>query len=860
MDEHGNDGLSAAEAAERLRREGPNELARDQRRGAGSIALEVVREPMFLLLNGCGVVYLLLGEPSEAALLLAFVVVVMGITFVQERRTVRALESLRDLTSPRALVIRDGRRLRIAGREVVRGDLIVLSEGDRVPADARLLDAGHLHVDESLLSGESMPVRKAAAAEGATALVPAAPGGDDASTVFSGTLVVSGSGVARVEAAGMDTAIGRIGRALQQIDEVRTPIQEETARLVRRVAAGAIALSISVALIYGLTRGHWLDGILAGLALAMALLPQEFPVVLLVFLAVGAWRISRRNVLTRNRGAIEALGAATVLCVDKTGTLTENRMTVRELVTAGGEQVGVGSAPLPESTHALVEFAILATRRDPFDPMERAINALGLGNLVEAEHLHADWSMAREYPLAPVLPAMSQVWEARRGGARSVAAKGAPEAIVELCHLDAARAEAVFGQARALARSGLRVLGVARAQITHAQVDISAAAAPLPAGQHDFAFEFLGLLGLTDPLRAGVPESVAACRDAGIRILMITGDYAETACHIARDAGLDQPGRYLSGADIDALDEAALGAKLSQCSVIARARPEHKLRIVRALQQAGEVVAMSGDGVNDAPALRAADIGIAMGGRGTDVAREAADLVVADDDFTSIVHAVRLGRGIFDNLKRAIGYIIAVHLPIAGLSLLQVVMGWPLILLPSHIAFLELIIDPACSLVFEAERGEAAAMQRPPRPCNERLFDAGTLFSSLIQGALVLAVVLLAVLAGRALAWPTELVRSAAFVVLVLGNLTLLAGNRSRSRGVLVMLRERNVPLWSVTAGALAALALVLYVPVARALFRLQTPSVALLLACFAACVAILPLVGTFNRRLLPRKAARSGE
>lgn len=851
MDEKTTQGLSRLEAQVRLDRDGPNELARDRPRGLADIALEVVREPMFLLLSGCGVVYLLLGEPSEAALLLAFVVVVMCITFVQERRTVRALETLRDLTSPRALVIRDGNRLRIAGREVVRGDWIVLGEGDRIPADALLLDAQNLRIDESLLTGESMPVRKSALPDASKRVVISAPGGDGANTVFSGTLVVSGSGVARVEATGMHTSIGRIGLALSSIEDTPTSLQRETALIVRRVAIGAISLSFAVTVIMGLGRGAWLDGVLAGLALAMALLPQEFAVVLLVFLAAGAWRISRRHVLTRHRGAIEALGAATVLCVDKTGTLTENRMTVRELVTAGNERISVSSVPLPESAHALVEFAILATRRDPFDPMERAINALGLGNLVEAEHLHADWVMAREYPLAPGLPAMSQVWEARRGGARSVAAKGAPETIVDLCHLDAVHAQAVLDQARALARSGLRVLGVARAQVTHAKVDVSAMTSPLPPAQHDFAFEFLGLLGLTDPLRAGVPESVAACRNAGIRVLMITGDYAETACHIAREAGFSEPDHLLSGVEIEAMDDTALGVALARCSVIARARPEHKLRIVRALQQAGEVVAMTGDGVNDAPALRAADIGIAMGGRGTDVAREAADLVVADDDFNSIVHAVRLGRRIYDNLKSAISYIIAVHLPIAGLSLFPVLLGWPLILLPAHIAFLELIIDPACSLAFEAERSDAAAMQRPPRLRNERLFDAHTLRASIMQGVLVLTVVLVVVITGRELNWSENLVRSAGFIVLVLGNLALLIGTRSRNRGTIAMLRERNVPLWSVSIGAVAALVFVLYMPLTRTLFRLQTPSVMVLMTCALAGFVMLSLVSALNHRML---------
>ncbi|WP_301331335.1 cation-translocating P-type ATPase [Stagnimonas aquatica] len=849
MDADQSGGLSSGEAAERLARLGPNELARDRPRSLAWIVYEVLREPMFLLLAACGTVYLLLGEPSEAALLLVALAFIVGITIVQKRRTQRALEALRELSSPRALVIRDGRRQRIPGREVVPGDLLVLAEGDRVAADGLLLDARNLRIDESLLTGEALAVVKRA--DPGASLV--APGGEDSASVFSGSLVASGTGVARVVATGAGTAMGGIGQALGAITEQPTRLQQETGRMVRRVALLALALSLLITLVLGLARGSWLEGLLAGLALAMALLPEEFPVVLTVFLALGAWRMSRRQVLTRRTAAIEALGAATVLCVDKTGTLTENRMTVRALVPAGGSALAVGREPLPESAHALVEFAILATRRDPFDPMERAINALGLGNLVEAEHLHADWRLAREYPLAPALPAMSQVWEARRGGARSVAAKGAPEAIVELCHLDAAQAEAVYAQARSLAASGLRVLAVARARLTHAEQDISRAETPLPPSQHDFAFEYLGLLGLSDPLRAGVPESVAACRAAGIRVLMITGDYPETASHIAREAGLAEPEAVLTGAEIEALDEAGLERRLDRGSVIARARPAHKLRIVQALQRRGEVVAMTGDGVNDAPALRAADIGIAMGERGTDVAREAAHLVIADDDFSSIVHAVRLGRRIFDNLRRAMAYIIAVHIPIAGLSLLPALLGWPLLLLPAHIAFLELIIDPACSLAFEAERGDPAAMRRPPRRREERLFDTGMLFASLTQGLVALLLCLATVLALRALDASTELVRSAAFTVLVLGNLALLRGNRAASGlGFRQRLRRPNWPLLSVSLGALLALAVVLYLPPAQRLFRFEALSPALLLACCGAA-ALMPLLLALQRRQRPR-------
>ncbi|MCB1849273.1 MAG: cation-translocating P-type ATPase [Gammaproteobacteria bacterium] len=801
-----------------------NELPGAKPRSVWAIAWEVVREPMFMLLMGCGLLYLLVGEPKEAAVLLGFVLVVMGITLYQERKTERALEALRDLSSPRALVIRGGERVRIPGREVVRGDWVVLVEGDRVPADALLLDASHLVVDESLLTGESVPVRKAAGTETAEM---ARPGGEDTPCVFSGTLVVSGQGVAQVEAVGLHTEIGKIGRALQTIESGHSPMQEETGRLVRRVAIGAGLLCTAVVLIHGLSRGPWVDSLLTGIALAMALLPEEFPVVLTIFLALGAWRISKRQVLTRRISAVETLGSATTLCVDKTGTLTENRMRVRTLVTTDGELVEVGNSPLPEWTHQLVECAILATRSDPFDPMERAIHSLGLNDLVDEGHLHRDWRMVREYPLAPGLLSMTQVWEHGETGKPVIAAKGAPEAIADLCHLAGPARERLLEQVGILSERGLRVLGVAAAEVTHQarRQDLST----LPEQQHDFAFTLLGLVGLVDPVRQKVPEAVTDCRRAGIHILMITGDYAGTARSIAREIGLPNPEYCLTGPELDSLSDEALAVRLHGVSIIARAVPEQKLRIVRALQADGEVVAMTGDGVNDAPALRAADIGVAMGGRGTDVAREAGDLVVVDDDFSSIVQAVRLGRRIFDNLKRAMGYIVAVHIPIAGMSILPVLMGWPLLLLPAHIAFLELIIDPACSVAFEAEAEDAGTMQRPPRDRSEPLFGARGLLLSLAQGLLVWLAVVAVYLTGVAAGEGESETRALAFITLVLGNLALIIANRSRFSGVLATLRDPNPALWSVVLGALGFLTLVVALPGLRDLFYFKLPTVEIL-------------------------------
>jgi len=826
-------GLSKAEAVQRLAADGPNALPGGQRRTLLSIALETVREPMFLLLLAAGTLYLLFGDLQEGLTLFGFVLVTLGLTLYQEGQTERAIEALRDLTSPRALVIRDGQPQRIAGRDVVRGDLLRLNEGDRVPADALLVSADGLRVDESLLTGEAVPVGKLVAPPGVSSLdapqtkpLPVRPGGDDLPTVYAGTLIVQGHGFARVTATGPLSEIGRIGTALGTVVAERSPLQKQTTKLVRNLALLALALSLALVLVHGLLRGDWLQALLAGIALAMAMLPEEYPVVLTVFPALGARRLSREGVLTRRINAIETLGATTVLCSDKTGTLTENRMTVSHLV-AGGVALDalldiatLAAGELPEAFHRLVEYSILASMVDPFDPMEKAFHQLGERFLAQTEHLHHDWRLMQTYALSPALRAMSHVWAAPEGGTQVVAAKGAPEAVIELCHLDAAGQSRISAAVDALAAEGLRVLAVAEGRFEGND---------WPAAEHDFDFEFVGLLGLSDPLRAQVPGAIAECRAAGIRVVMITGDYPATARAIAHQAGLaglsassglaESAGEVLSGDEMLSLSDDTLRQRMATVAVCARIAPEQKLRIVQALKANGEIVAMTGDGVNDAPALRAAHVGIAMGGRGTDVAREAASLVLLDDDFTAIVRAVRLGRRIFDNLRKSMSYILAVHVPIAGMALLPVLLGWPALLYPMHIAFLELIIDPACSLAFENEPPERDVMQRPPRDADAPLFGGATLWLALLQGLGVLAVVL------GSYAWADHRLleneaRAFAFATLVVANLGLILSNRSGTKPLWATLRTPNRTLWVVIALALALLIAALYVPWAVGVLR----------------------------------------
>jgi len=804
-----SNGLTHVEATERLRLEGPNELASSLNRGLRDIALEVLREPMFLLLIAGGAIYLVLGDVHEALVLLSSVFVILIITIYQERRTERALEALRDMASPRALVVRNGERIRIPGREVVRGDVLVVQEGDRVPADAVLWTVSDLRVDESLLTGESVPVNKAAW-DGVRQV--SGPGGEDQPFVFSGTMVVQGHGLGEVIATGAASQIGRIGQALSGITKGRSPLQKETAKIVRTFALIGLAFCVLVVVLYGLTRGPWLDGILAGITLAMATLPEEFPVVLTVFLALGAWRISKERVLTRQVSAIETLGAATVLCVDKTGTLTMNRMALKRLVIDGqridlDEQVG----PLSERFEQLLLTSVRASEPTPFDPMEKALHDAGR-SFLNTELLDSQgMKLEREYAISPQLLVHSHAWK-MSGKQGLVTAKGAPEAIARVCELPPDRWKALETHINEMAADGLRVLGVARANADPHQ---------WPEDQTAFKFEFLGLVGLADPVRPTVREALTDCYQAGIRVVMITGDYPVTAEAIGREIGLEAADRHLTGEDMAKLSDDELSRQVNDVNIFARVSPDQKLRLVRALKANGEVVAMTGDGVNDAPALKAAHIGIAMGERGTDVAREAASLVLLDDDFASIVSAVRLGRRIYDNIRNAMRYIVAVHIPTAGMALVPILFGWPLIFFPVHIVFLEFVIDPACSIAFEAEPEQHGVMQRPPRPKEGHLFNLRTVVTAMLQGIVVLLAVALLYAWALDYGKAEATARAMAFAAIVFGNVGLILANRSEQVSLVRMLTVPNSALGWLVSGALIGLALVIYLPGLNGMFRL---------------------------------------
>jgi Ca2+-transporting ATPase len=805
---HTAGGLTHAEVVALQARHGRNVIARGNRHLWWSTVRDAFTEPMFLLLLSASGLYGLIGDMTEASTLLALVVAVLVLTIVQSHRTASVLEALRDLSAPRAQVLRDGKREYVSAAELVPGDLVIIEEGAKVPADGAVTEAHELSVDESLLTGESVAVEKFAGSSGES------PADPSRSCLFSGSMVVRGQGRMYVTATGAQTELGRLGASLAEVSEPPSPLQVEMRGFVRRFATLAVIICVLLVFAYRWRMGGWIPGLLAGITLAMGILPEELPVIFTVFMALGARRIAREGVLTRRLSAIQTLGQTSVLCVDKTGTLTQNRMSVRVLY-ARGEELWLkdGAVKIGPQFHELLEYLVLASEIEPLDPMERAFHETGRSCLAGTDRLHEQWSLVQEYALTPELPAMSHGWESPELDHRLVACKGAPEAICSLCHLEAGEARALMERATHMAESGLRVLGVARARHS---------GETWPDQQHDFAFSLVGLVGLLDPVRPEVAGAVAQLKVAGVRVVMITGDYPSTARAVAAEVGIDSA-RVVSGADLAGMDDAALQRAIVDASVFARVRPEQKLRLIDAFRHAGEVVAMTGDGVNDAPALKAAHIGIAMGTRGAEVAREVASLVLLRDDLTPIVSALRLGRRIYENLKMAVAYTIAVHIPMIAAATLPVVAGWPLMLAPVHIVFLEMIITPVCSIVFENERESRSLMRDPPRRIGERLMSNRILGLSIALGcvAALIVVGVYAALLGRGFD-PLD-ARTAGFLLLVACNVGLMFAVRALPhRPSARRARQTNVYGWAVVLLTTLAAGVLMTWPALARLFALR--------------------------------------
>lgn len=805
-------GLTKTEVVAKLKKHGYNELPSETHKSLLRLILSALQEPMIALLVLAGLLYLLLGDRLEAGLLLASIMVILSISLYQERKAEKALQALAALASPRAIVIRDGKTIRIPGREVVVGDIIIVAAGDRVPADITLKESVTLQVNESMLTGESQAVNKNT---------------EDNNWLFSGTIVTQGHGVGEVQYTGANTEFGKIGKSLSSIAIEKTLLQKEVKTFVKWIALLGFVLCVFLAF------GSWLKGTdliqsaLSGLTLAIGIIPEELPIVLLLFMTMGAWRLAKSNILSRRSATIETLGAATILCVDKTGTITKNEMTVSTLVAKD-------HGPITEKEREdIVTYGVLASPKHPVDPTELAIVGAAR-EIINLDDLYARYEPVLEYPLDEKFFNVAVAYKNHQGG-YEVALKGSPESVLELC--GNSNQQIILKKAHEMAASGLRVLAVAKAHINSEK---------LPKQRGEIQFEYLGLIGLSDPVREGVKQSVLSAYQAGIRVMMLTGDYKATALDIASQIGLATDG-VLTGEELDHMSAKDLKLALKKVNVFSRVKPVHKLLIIRELKKMGEIVAMTGDGVNDAPALKAAHIGVAMGQRGTDVAREASALVLMDDNFNSIVSGVKMGRRIYDNLQKSVHYLIAVHIPMIVLAIMPVMLGYPLILMPVHIVFLEFIIDPTSTFVFESDREDQDIMNRPPRKLNERIIDWRNLAWPLIYGTLI-STVLFIVYTWMIPRLGEMEARTYTFSLLMILTLVIMLGNLSHKENLISKLKGNdNRALVAVTFFTLLVVYLSTHLSPVQHIFRFTTLSSIYWLEIIAIAVVLLIVMEIFK-------------
>lgn len=816
-------GLSSVEAQERQKKFGKNELIPKRKNQFVVKILHILREPMFLLLIVAATIYFILGEPRDGFIMMVFVVGIIGIDVFQEWKSNAALEALRDLSAPHIFAIRDGEEVLLPSIELVPGDIMKIHEGDKVPADGEILLCNDICVDESSLTGESEAAWKSPSCS--TGIVQEYWRKD---YCYAGTLVVQGSATVLVEKTGSSTVYGKIGISISDNPGKQTPLQKQTRDLVKRCSWIAVFLFILVSAATYLNiptdpfKERIIASILSGVTLAMAMIPEEFPVILTVFLAMGAWRLAKKNSLVRSLSAVETLGAISTLCVDKTGTITRNQMVVQDTWSPTSD------------VHQLLQMMGLSCEIDPYDPMEKAMLTYYEDQGLSKEDLfHKE--LLLEYPFNNEMKMMGHVW---RGSQEriTIAAKGSPESILKICNSSSDEKKNILDEVYRMSTKGLRVIAVAYAFVPDQQ--------EIPDTITKCSLSFCGLIGLADPPRDSISEDVETCIKAGIRLVMITGDNGITARSIGRQIGLPNHENTITGKELDLLSDKDLQARIKEFGIFSRVTPAHKMRIVKTFQEMGEIVAMTGDGVNDAPALQHADIGIAMGKRGSEVAREASDLILLDDNFSTIVATIQDGRRMYDNIRKAVGYVFTIHIPIALSSLVSPMIGIQpmcLFLFPLHIVLLELMIDPTCSIVLERQPSEKGSMDRPPRNPREALISFRLLRRSVLQGLVLFAAsfgtyyVVLQQTNNAALA------RTFGLVIIIVSNLFLVYANSSVTVPVFKMwkLVWKDRVMQIVNIATIAGLLLIVYTPLHVYLKLTPLPMGQFLIAFAIAFVAV---------------------
>jgi len=802
-------GLTTAQAEKQRSIFGKNELDATRRYPILDSIRDVVTEPMFLLLAVACVLYFLLGDFTEAIMMVVSILFVTGIELYQGNKSERALEALRKFTSAQVTVLRNGKWVALPSEDLVPDDVVSIEEGERIPADGILLEQHDLSIDESVLTGESLPVEKVNSQKLKVKSQQSTVNGQKSTVnsqqstlnlLFQGTTVASGKGIFKVTSTGSRSEFGKLGKSIESMDTEKTPLQIQIKGFVKRMAImGGLAFVLVFALNFWAENDVW-KALLFSLTLAMAILPQEIPVAFSAFMGLGAFRMIKFGILAKQPSTVESLGSATVICLDKTGTITENKMSVAEVADFSG-------------SGRSLEFALWASEPEPFDPMEKAILAGQILAIASAADPRKGFELVKEYPLSGNPPMMAHVWK-KQGAQRIIACKGAVERLMDISGVKKDLRDQILSKTEEMARQGYRVLGVASAVLEGNHY---------PAEQDDFEWKFEGLVAFYDPPKKNVGVVFKKFYKAGIRVIMITGDHAATAKNIAQKTGLKGWETVMTGEEVMQLSDAKLREAVLKVNVFARMFPDAKLKIVNALKAEGETVAMSGDGVNDGPALKAAQIGVAMGKKGTEIAKSAASLVLLNDNLGAMVTAIQMGRRIYDNLRKAIRYIISIHLPIVLTVLVPLLFGWPYthILLPLHVIFLELVMDPTAAIAFENEPAEPNLMRKPPRLGNASLFSWNELGVSLLQGAVITAGIFVMYHFAIGQGKNEEGVRSMVFATLVSANLFLTLANRSFDYALNRSLFYKN-PILPVILGVSAILLLaILYVPFLTQLFKM---------------------------------------
>lgn len=792
-------GLTTEQVVESRSKHGSNTLEMKEDRVFLEVLKEVVLEPMFILLLAACIIYFVVAQYKEGIIMLVSIFIVAGISLFQEYRSKNAVQALKKLSAAHANVIRNGETVQIATDEIVTGDLLLLEEGEVVAADGLIESANDFSLNESILTGESFAVLKTA---------------DNKNCVYRGTLVTSGSATIKVTEVGLKTMFGKIGLSLKEITVVKTPLQNQIRAFVRNMVwIGVVAFLIVVGFNY-YESGNLLQSFLQGLTLAMSILPEEIPVAFSTFQALGAFRLLRNNIIVKQPQYVETLGSATVICVDKTGTLTQNKMSIDAIYDfAANTSISVkDNTAIPEN---IIEYAMWSSETNPFDPMEKAIHSLY--EQIAATDKRKEYIQIHEYPISGKPPMMTHVFQ-HENGEVVIAVKGGPEGILRQSKLSVKELKHIEEQSLAYARMGYRVLGVGKGKWEGKK---------WPVSQEEFEFEFLGLIAFQDPPKENIEQTIQTFREAGIPVKMITGDYAETALAIASQIKLDHNSEVLTGEAILHLSKEELQQKVKHVNIFARMFPEAKLKVIDALKEDGEVVAMTGDGVNDGPALKAAHIGIAMGQRGSEVAKSAASLILTDDDLAHMTDAVALGRKIYDNLKKAIQYIVSIHIPIILIVTLPLLLAWKYtsFFTPVHVIFLELIMGPTCSIIYENEPMETGTMQRPPRKSGATFLSLRQLTLSILQGLMITAGCLGIGYYSMQQGSDETTIRSFIFITLLFCNIFLTLVNRSFIYSIFKTITYKNnlVPL--IIAVTLLFIAASVYIPFIRNLFSLTVLS-----------------------------------